>query len=424
MSAERLPCKNPECTNTILPATAKANDGLCAPCIGEILQDERDQYISKNRRTANLYEGVSDAVEIACIMLTQQEHDPLIVYAPAPITSEELFGRLDQDDQLRLAKISADAIRTGETDFAEDIGKFLATLTDANLDSMLLAWLDMKHVWPSVTFRNAGPSVRDRILNGIERGDLNMNHALRALAWIGDDTVQRKLAGWEQDLPQWRRALFVGPAEYAKVGGWELLGHRRRDLCYDQCVALETTEDLSQASEVRFLTERDEECPWCGDKLVHLLEIPASRPEFEFLKFVGATLPVLTCERCTCWSEHLFAKVWDDGSTALHPANLKSPPHTQRDFEWERGPWQGIAVHLKHRRAIHAVDWCMELSATQIGGLPTWVQDTAYPRCPDCYRTMMFLAQIDNGHFCGHEGTYYAFWCGDCRVAATAYQQT
>jgi hypothetical protein len=189
-------------------------------------------------------------------------------------------------------------------------------------------------------------------------------------------------------------------------------------------VALERTEDPSRASEVRFLTELDEACPWCGDRLVHLLEIPASRPEFAFLKFGGATLPVLTCERCTCWGEHLFAKVSDDGSTALHPANQKPPPQAQTDFEWGRGPWQGIAVRLKRLRDIHAVDWCMELSATQIGGLPTWVQDTAYPSCPDCSRTMMFLAQIDNGHFCGHEGTYYAFWCGDCRVTATAYQQT
>ncbi|MES2657738.1 MAG: hypothetical protein V4689_03920 [Verrucomicrobiota bacterium] len=424
MSTERLPCKNPECTNTILPATAKANDGLCAPCIGAIREAERDQYIRRNRRTVNLYEGVSDPVEIACIMLKHREYDPLIVYASAPTTSEELFGRLDQYDQLRLTKVAADAITNGETDFAEDIGKFLATLTDANLDCMLHAWLDVKHVWPSVTFRNAGPSIRDRILDGIERRDLNMNHALRAIAWIGDDTVQRKLAGWKKEPPQWRKALRVGPAEYAKVGGWELLGHHRRSLCYDQCLALEKTEDLSQASEVHLLTERDEACPWCGDRLVHLLEIPASRPEFAFLKFVGAILPVLTCERCTCWSGHLFAQVSDNGLTALHPANQKSHLPTQTDFEWERGPWQGIAVRLKHRRAIHAVDWCMELSATQIGGLPTWVQDTAYPSCPDCSRTMMFLAQIDNGCFCGHEGTYYAFWCGDCRVTATTYQQT
>lgn len=36
----------------------------------------------------------------------------------------------------------------------------------------------------------------------------------------------------------------------------------------------------------------------------------------------------------------------------------------------------------------------------------------------------MFLAQLDNGAFSGHEGTSYAFVCSDCGVMATTYQQT
>ncbi len=79
---------------------------------------------------------------------------------------------------------------------------------------------------------------------------------------------------------------------------------------------------------------------------------------------------------------------------------------------------------LQRRTAIHAADWCMGLPGTQIGGMPTWVQSPAYPKCPGCSRTMEFLAQLNNGQFPRHEGIYYAFWCPDCHTTATTYQQS
>jgi hypothetical protein len=120
----------------------------------------------------------------------------------------------------------------------------------------------------------------------------------------------------------------------------------------------------------------------------------------------------------------LFARVAKDGTAELHPANQRDSQMPEHNFAWERGPWQGLAVTLKMRPAIYAADWCMQVPGTQIGGMPTWVQDTAYPTCPDCGQTMRFLAQLDNGHFRGHEGTYFAFLCSTCRVTATTYQQT
>jgi hypothetical protein len=68
--------------------------------------------------------------------------------------------------------------------------------------------------------------------------------------------------------------------------------------------------------------------------------------------------------------------------------------------------------------------YCMPVSISQIGGLPAWVQDSAFPKCPDCSGTMKFVAQVDNGQFPYHEGVYYAFLCASCRVTATTYQQT
>ena len=57
--------------------------------------------------------------------------------------------------------------------------------------------------------------------------------------------------------------------------------------------------------------------------------------------------------------------------------------------------------------------------------MPAWVQDSAYPKCPDREQTMLFLAQLDHDDIEDYsEGTYYAFVCCGCRTIATSYQQT
>ena len=427
-SDERIPCKNPECCNTILPVTARINDGLCAPCLGKVRKAARDEYIRQNRRKVNLYEGVSDPVEAIQIMQTRRQYDPLIQYLPSPKTLDEWFAELSPTGVERLVQVAADAMEEGNEDLAEDLGKSLAMLTTQNLDAMLLVWLKANHLWPSIVFRDAGRAVRDRILATItgETPVLAVSHALCALAWIGDEVVQRQFAAWEKRPPSWRQNLHAGPAGYARTAGWELVADSRRDLFFHECQGLAVAERGEAANGIALLVERSDVCPWCSDRLVHLIEIPARAAEFVFLEYAADVLPVLTCERCTCWQEHLFARIGTNGQTAWHPSNQRRilPGLDTAAIPWERGPWAGVAASLKHRSAIRAGDWGTGISMTQIGGMPTWVQDATFPSCPDCSETMMFLAQLSNDDFRGYEGTYYAFWCPACRVTATCYQQT
>jgi hypothetical protein len=426
MSVERLLCKNLECKNTILPATAAANDGLCAPCLGRIEAAKEEAYLRENRRMVDLYDGVIDPVEAIAIMLAPRKYDPLIRYAPAPWTVEELFGKLTEEQARRLANMGAQAMREGNSDYAEDIGKSLATLTPYNLDSMLHAWLDMGETWPAVAFRGAGAAIRDRVLQSFdtEDGTLNVNHALSALAWIGDETVQRRFAEWEAQPPAWREQLYVGPAEYARTAGWEPAASGRRDLFHETCFGLVRAADGEQHAAVRLMAPTSQFCPWCGDQLVHLLEIPTRDEAFRFVGYAGDMLPVLTCGRCTCWSGYVFARIAGNGIASWHPKNpAEAPTHLYRG-EMDLEPWQGTAVVLKPRPAIYATEWGMEPASTQIGGLPCWVQDAAYPMCPDCDATMMYLGEVNNGDLGAYEGTYYAFWCPPCRNTATCYQQT
>ncbi len=401
MPTERVPCRTEGCGNTILPVTAKANDGYCMPCVNKRRREERDEYIRQNRREVDPYAGITDVVEMVRVMHTRRAHDPLIVYRPSPKSAEELYSELNADRAARLMTMAAEAMRAGNEDFAEDVAKSLATLTDYSLDQMLDAWVERNRFWPSVAFRSAGARVRNAVIGALESGKANANHALSALAWIGDAKVQELFRRWEANPPSWRSGLFVGPAHYANVAGWELGTHERRNLFHDECWAFAPApEGNAFDNSLRLMHEANQTCPWCQRQLIHLVELDLADERFDFLGVAGEKLPILTCDACTCYGTgFMFSRIASDGTVRLANEN-KRPEWLPDDVRsWERSPWKELPVCLHHRRAIHAVDGWDAVGLSQIGGLPTWVQDSAFPKCPDCSGIMMFVAQVDNGHF-------------------------
>jgi hypothetical protein len=339
---------------------------------------------------------------------------------------EELYSGLNADQASRLMTMAADAMRAGNEDFAEDVAKSLATLTDYPLDRMLEAWIGRNHFWPSVIFREAGATIRDAVVGALESGTANANHALSALAWIGDAKVQALFRRWESKPPHWRSGLFVGPAHYTNLAGWELGTGERRNLFHDECWAI-TPAPSAEASDksLRLMREVNQSCPWCERQLIHLVELNLADEHFAFLGFSGERLPILTCDACTCYGMgSMFSRIAPDGTVRLANENKRPEWLPDNLSSWGRSPWKEQPLRLHQRRAIHAVDWCMPVTVSQLGGLPSWVQDSAFPKCPDCSGTMKFIAQVDNGQFPYHEGVYYAFLCASCRVTATTYQQT
>ncbi|QIF04518.1 hypothetical protein [Roseimicrobium sp. ORNL1] len=421
--AERVPCSNPECGNTILPVTAAANGGLCAPCIGAIRRREHEEFVRLNHRTVNPYEGVSDPVEIAKLMLLPRKYDELVTFAPPPISKEELFNSLDKEAAERLAFEAIAALHDGEEDFAEDIAKHLAVLTDYRLDGLQQAWVQSANFWPPVIFRSASSAIREAITKEMVQDGGSVFHALSALAWIGDEVVVTLFEGWDRKKPAWSAELRVPPSDYSEVAGWESSGGARRNLFHDRCLAISPATELQNAAPVKVFSNTPQACPWCRQGLTYMLELDLRDARFDFLGFQGPSLPVLTCHGCTCYG-HFFSKVDAHGGATVHP-KIPTPgwlPDTNE--AWVPPAWKDVDIVLTPRRAIQAVDWCMELKSSQVGGMPCWVQDTDYPKCLDCGVTMSFIAQLNEGDFPEHEGTYYAFLCAPCRNTATSYQQT
>ncbi len=191
MSDERIPCIAEGCKNTILPATARANNGYCMPCVHARKRAEREAYIRENRREVDPYEGLTDPVDIIRVMHIRRPMDPLIVYRAAPKSAEELYAKLTMEETTRLMELAVEALRNGDDEFAEDVAKSLATLTDYPLDEMLQVWGEKENFYPPIIFRGAGPAIRDSILAHLEAGEPNQNHALLALVWVGDTQDRR-----------------------------------------------------------------------------------------------------------------------------------------------------------------------------------------------------------------------------------------
>ena len=426
MGEERVRCITLGCENTILPATVARTGGYCGPCDGKRRKAERDQYIHANRKDVDLFAGMTDPVQILWTMHAPRKPDPLVRLLPPPRTAEQLFGELDEAQARRLMGLAADEIRAGRREPAERIAKLLAAFTRYDLDPMLDAWVEQGRFWPALAFRGAGPAIRDGVLASLDGGTANADHALQALAWIGDRRVEQTFRRYDAAPPSWTAGLHIRPSDYARAAGWELtaggeLG--RRELTYQRCLAItEATADAGTAG-LRVGEPTDDPCPWCRRPLVNLLQIDLTDPTFTFLQFSGTAIDVRTCEMCTCYG--VVHGELDAAGQGRWSAGNKPPKFLPRDpSSWGRMPWSGVAVRLSPRPAHHAADWCLPTTLSQIGGQPAWVQDLAYPNCLRCGLTMLFLAQLDTAAFRGHEGVYYAFLCPTCRTTATTYQQT
>jgi len=400
-------------------------------CVAKQQQAERDEYVRKNRREVDRFAGLTDSLDIICELQTWRKPDPLAVYKPFTYTSAGLYAGLTLEQRNRLVAVAIQERKAGNKDLSETIAKSLATLTDHDISELAIACLDEGEFRPSVLFRGANAVVRDRIIrflvawNKERHGTLAVNHALCALAWIGDAEVQSRFAAWERDPLVWRSDLHVGPKIYAHTGGWEPSVHGRRELVFNSCWAIIPLQSPEPAdrSVVPF-AKRDSACPWCSRPLVNMLSIDGTDPRFAFLGWMQPRLEILTCDACTCFTDHLFSRIAADGTAAWHPANIRPKAMSGDHGDWGASPWQGVSIRIQVRGGLEAVEPDVGVSASQIGGHPCWVQDTAYPACPDCFRTMRFVAQLDNENFKHHEGSYYAFLCTDCRVTATCYQQT
>ncbi|WP_440116543.1 DUF1963 domain-containing protein [Paenibacillus sp. QZ-Y1] len=432
---ERIPCVRDGCPNTILPATAARTGGYCMPCVQEMEREAHQRYMEANRRDVNLYEGVTDPVEIIKIMHTRHAHDPLINYIAYKHSKEQVFLSLTAKQQERTVDYAMELIRNGDADTGKDILVYLVCYHDISLSAQIPELLEHKIYYPVILYKSASTEVRDRLLQQVNTDDENRNNILLMLAYIGDDVVVQQFWQWRQSPPSWTSELYVTPEHYTTEAGWELTKDgQHRELFTTPSYSLykvkenEGTTVASTGDQIPMLLTSSNSCEWCGSALTTLIHLDVRHPALQDVSWNSEQLQVQTCVICSCygvvymemdsageafWSSH---NVMPMGVGEIVPDDyVKLAPDAGRQFR--------IATASRH--AFHASEWAMEPSTSQIGGHPGWVQDAEYPNCPCCSSRMRAVGQLDWSEVEEYgDGMYYMFICEPCQMTAVSYQQS
>lgn len=297
-------------------------------------------------------------------------------------------------------------------DMVAEIMVDIQAYTSQNRDRVLLAALDTQQFLPAQWFRGAGDTVKSKLISLVRH---NPELAKRGLAWIGDEEavawfVEKKNKSRNQNSINGDHNLYPHDA------GWELTpDNEKRPLFSLHCFEM-TPVHWNPLSPQFKQHENPELCEVCNTRIIRVKSLRAS-----LLKDLFAISPLVEtvdfpfCELCTMLTEPLRAIVSIDGTAKICKPILK-PEDIADWFSEKRGEGGCITIDIGARRdPFFAVDYCSRDNVSQIGGHPTWVQDSEYPICNSCGRTMLFFMQIDgNQLYCIFPFVYYFFICDLC----------
>ncbi|MEZ0368815.1 MAG: hypothetical protein ACAI44_06990 [Candidatus Sericytochromatia bacterium] len=312
----------------------------------------------------------------------------------------------------------------------EDQLLYLACLSAFGFKGLHEQLFSRQIFYPALLYQGADTQTRDRILELLLQSDPPQpDNLLKALAWIGDEGVQQQFQAWRLQAPVWRTQLYVGPEAYAPEAGWELTpGGERRNLVSALAYALLPAASPDD-SPVRVALPREDTCNWCRRGLIDLFSLDLTDVRLAIPGWPGNTLKIVTCQVCTCFAP-VFMQVDANGQGHWHPKAQSVPADLPEDVlaggdGWQQIPADRLQLAESPRAPLSAAHEFTLSRTSGLGGYPAWVQDAAYPACPDCGHQMPFVAQLKMDEVEEYaEGVYYAFACSDCRVTATAYQQT
>lgn len=422
----RIQCKIPNCNRMILPATYEKTNGLCMPCYQALQRIEFKKYVQENKKTIDLFDGIHDPVEIIKLMHQDRKYDPLLEYLPYPRPIEELYRELSEHEQAALVAFCIEKAKLGNTELIELICLELVAFKNTDLTKLHEFMLENSEYFPGMLFKNAKSHIVKDLLQRLNEDVKNRNLILQALAWAGDENVVAKFFEWSSSPPSWGNEFYCPVSKLSQDAGW-IINHtkKKKKLFLEKCYPLLLNENMKNASDVPVCTPSEISCKWCNGKLTNLFIFDLNNPIFEFLPFEGNKLTIATCEVCVTWVNPIFMEVSNAGEVSWSICNEKIDKISLDPLNYMRMPMNKLYMSKEPRAVDYAANWSLPTTFSQIGGMPTWIQDPAYPDCPKCKNTMVFIAQIAKEDFkTNDEGMYYNHICFTCNITATGYQQT
>jgi hypothetical protein len=342
--------------------------------------------------------------------------------------TEEVNGAYRDISEAEIAELVQRAL-AGDDDL-QNVLASLACLHPGCLKPFHQTCIEREIFYPALIYHDADEHCATEFANLIASSGymLRRNHLLLCMAWAGNAEVQSLFSHWRESQPAWAADLHVPPHAYAHEAGWDLLDNGgRRDLFFTTAMPLVTpAETLADDRTVSVGTPTDHNCQWCGRQFVSMLDIHLTSDTVSFLKLSGTRLRVTTCDVCSCYGI-VFSKNDGTGGSTWHPSNSRPAYLPDNPNDWDAFPERPLVLSGRKRNFMESASWTYVpgVAFSQIGGLPTWIQDAEYPDCPECSQTMLFIGQISNEDFDPlMEGIQYCFVCPQCNVTATSYQQS
>lgn len=305
--------------------------------------------------------------------------------------------------------------KSGNPDQGETAVEIMADIlayTPHSLDSLILAAIETQGFVPAPLFRGAGDTVKRKLFTYMKEDD---NLARRGLAWIGDEEA----VNWFAERKTKRQSKSQSPSIedlYPQDAGWELTPDNEKRLLFSlKCYEMVPLH-WNQLSPEFKQEVSPELCKLCNSHVVRVKDVKTTYFQDLFsLSLQFATVDFPFCELCSGLAEPMRSIVSANGTAELCKSTLK-PKDIPDWFSDERGEGGFISLEIgPHRDPFFMADYCRRDRCSQIGGHPTWVQDSEYPSCQSCGRTMLFFMQIDGNqlHYI-YPFMFYYFVCDLC----------
>lgn len=311
---------------------------------------------------------------------------------------EKLFNEIIDEDEIEETLLYLSIFTNGEC-----LKEFYPTLIEKKI-----------FYYPEI-YRHADSSIANRLIEVLEQNNDNNNHILICLAWIGTQNVIDFFIKSSKSKPKWAKELYVLPKQYADQAGWIIdENETKRELISQEVKVLKNKSSTeNETSENETFSEHEKECSFCKSKLTTVFSTQIDGKLIEFT----------SCLLCSCY-EPFYMRIDTYGKSSLYENNKKWE-YFDDSMKMDVITPNTLVITNEKRKPEHTISQFIMISKSQIGGYPSWVQDSEYLDCPECKRTMDFIGQIDFEDVEEYgEGIYYFQHCKKCNITGTNYQQT